>query len=48
MYGASHLYEQIMDLLRSYNFKIEFDKSFDDYIQERMRWGKNVLLLKSV
>ncbi len=48
IHGASHLYEPIMDLLRSYNFKIEFEKTFDDYRQQSMRGAKNVLLRKSV
>ncbi len=48
IHGTIHLCEPIMDLLRSYNIKIEFEKTFDDYKQQSMRGAKNVLLRKSV
>ena len=47
IHGISHLYKPIMELLRSYNFKIEHEKSFN-YQRQNMRGAKNVLLRKSI
>jgi FkbM family methyltransferase len=47
IHGISHLYKPIMELLKSYNFKLEFEKSFG-YQRQNMRGAKNVLLRKSV
>jgi hypothetical protein len=47
IHGVSHLYKPIMELLNSYNFKVEFEKSFR-YQRQNMRGAKNVLLRKSV
>ena len=45
IHGISHLYKPIMELLRSYNFKIEYEKSFN-YQRQNMRGAKNILLRK--
>jgi FkbM family methyltransferase len=48
IHGISHLYKPIMELLRSHNFKIKFEKTFEGYQRQNMRGAKNVLLRKSV
>jgi len=47
IHGISHLYKPIMELLCSYNFKIEYEKSFN-YQRQNKRGAKNVLLRKSI
>ncbi len=47
IHGISHLYKPIIDILKSYNFKIEFEQTFG-YKRQNMTGGKNVLLRKSV
>jgi FkbM family methyltransferase len=47
IHGISHLYEPTMEILNLYNFKIEFEKTFEGYRRQNMRGAKNVLLRKS-
>ena len=47
IHGISHLYKPIIELLNLYNFKIEFEKTFEGYHRQNMKGGKNVLLRKS-
>jgi|SRR5918992_957277 hypothetical protein len=48
IHGISHLYNPIMELLSSYNFKIEFEKTFEGYQRQNMRGAKNIMLRKSI
>jgi FkbM family methyltransferase len=48
IHGISHLYKPIMEFLKSYNFRIVFEKTFDGYRRQNMRGAKNVLLRKSI
>jgi FkbM family methyltransferase len=47
IHGISHLYKPTMEILNLYNFKIEFEKTFEEYRRQNMRGAKNVLLRKS-
>jgi FkbM family methyltransferase len=46
IHGISHLYKPIIEFLKSYNFRIVFEKTFDGYQRQNMRGAKNVLLRK--
>jgi FkbM family methyltransferase len=49
IHGISHLYKPILEFLNSYNFKIEFEKTYDEgYQRQNMRGAMNILLRKSI
>jgi FkbM family methyltransferase len=48
IHGISHLYKPIMDLLYSYNFRINFEKTIEGYQRQDMKGSKNIVLRKSI
>ena len=49
IHDISHLYKPILEFLNLYDFKIEFEKIYDEgYQRQNMRGAMNILLRKSI